>query len=103
MDPIRQLWSQAKFRTTFIPPKILYAFDRNNERYVVISDHSSIYRIMNARGQVFLVAHFRCVKEPNGQFYNISEPLHIISCTKHELDEEKYAQDVILPALLQLK
>lgn len=103
MDPIRQLWSQAKFRTSFNPPKILYAFDRNNERYIVINDHSSIYRIMNARGQVFLVAHFRCQRDPSGQFYRCDDPLHIISCSKHELEEEKYAQDEILPMLLQMK
>ena len=99
MDPVRQLWSQARFRSPFNPPNILYAFDKNNERYIVINDHTSIYRIMNSRGQVFMVAHFRCTKDKDNKYYICNDPIHIVSCTKYSLDEEQYANDVILPSL----
>ena len=52
---------------------------------------------MNSRGQVFMVAHFRCVKDPNNQYYRCGDPMHIVSCTKYSLDEEQYANDKILP------
>ena len=100
MDPVRQLWSQARFNTPFTPPKVLYAYDSNNEKFIVISDNTTIYRIMNNRGQVFMIASFRCVhtKDANNkEFYRCGEPMHIISCTKYSAEEEQYANDVIRP------
>lgn len=99
MNPVRQLWSQAKFRTQFTPPNILYAFNKTGERFIVINDHSTIYRIMNSQGQVFMVADFRCVKEPNNQYYTCDDPMHIISCTKYTTDQDQYANDVIRPVV----
>ena len=107
MDPIRQLWSQAQFRSPFTPPNILYAFNKNNEKFIVINDHTTIYRIMNSRGQVFMIAHFRCVKagddknNRDNNYYRCDEPMHIISCTKYSLDEDQYAFDVILPQVFK--
>lgn len=97
MDSIRQLWSQATFNTSFVVPTVLYAFDNNNERFIVISDNTTIYRVMNNKGQVFMIANFRCVKDARGQFYRCGEPMHIISCTKYSSEEEQYAYDVIRP------
>jgi len=97
MDPIRQLWSQAKFKTKFQPPKVLHAFNKTRERFIVINDHSTIFRLMNSQGQVFMVAHFRCKLEPSGQYYLCDEPMHIISCTTYTADEDQYAHDKILP------
>ena len=101
MDPIRQLWSQARFRSSFTPPNILYAFNKNNERFIVISDHSSIHRVMNSRGQVFMIAHFRCVPDNDNKYYRCDNPMHIISCTKYSMDEDQYANDVILPTVFK--
>ena len=101
MDPIRQLWQQAKFNTPFITPKILYGYDSNNEKYIVINDYSSIYRLMNARGQVYMVANFRCKPDVRNEYYKCEEPLHIVSCTKYGLDEETYANEVIRPAVFK--
>ena len=103
MDPVRKLWSQAKFKTVFAPPKILYAFDRNKERFIVISEDSTIYRIMNARGQVFMVAHFRCATDKDNKYYTCDGPMHIVSCTKYKEDEDQYANDVILPMVFPSK
>ena len=101
MDSIRQLWSQAKFRTEFTPPKVLYAFNKNREQFIVINDHSTIHRVMNSQGQVFMVAHFRCKLDPTKKYYTCDDPMHIISCTKYSSDEDKYAHDVILPAVFR--
>ena len=97
MDRVRQLWVQAKFKTQFKPPNLLYAESKNGERFIVIDDHRTIYRIMNNKGQVFLVAGFRCKKDPNNQYYICDDPMHIISCTKPDLDADQYANDVIRP------
>lgn len=100
-DPVRKLWLQAKFESNFKPPNILYAFDKNNEKFVVISDNSSIYRLINSKGQVYVVAHFRCTKDPNNKYYICDEPMHIISCKKHSHEEDQYANDVILPVVFK--
>lgn len=99
MDPIRQLWSRAKFRTIFTPPNILYGFNKSGEKFIIIDDHRTIFRIMNSQGQVFVIAHFRCVKDPSGQFYICDDPMHIISCTKYSSEEDQYANDIIRPAV----
>lgn len=103
MDPIRQLWTQAKFRAKFTPPNVPYAFNKTGERFIVISDHGTVYRIMNRQGQSFMVAHFRCVKDPTNQYYTCSDPIHIVSCTKYTQDEDQYAHDVILPVVFPPK
>ena len=102
MDPIRQLWSQAIFRNQFTPPTILYAFNKNNERFIVINDHGTVYRLMNSRGQVFMIAHHRCTKDPNNQYYRCNDPMHIISCTKYSSDEDKFAFNTILPIVFRV-
>jgi len=101
MDPIRQLWSQGNFRALFTPPKILYAFNENDERFIVIKDDGTVYRLMNSRGQVFMVAHFRCEIDKNGQFYRCKGLMHIVSCTKHSSDVDQYANDVIVPSVFK--
>ena len=97
MEKVRQLWNQAKFGSSFTPPKTLQAVDGNGERYIVINDNSTIYRLMNGRGQVFMVAHFRCVPDENNQYYTCNGPMHIISCTNYSTEEDQYANDVIKP------
>ena len=97
MEVIRQRWSETNFEYNFEQPKILIAFNKSNERFLVINDHGSVYRLMNQQGQVFMVAHFRCAKEPNNQYYICDDPFHIVSCTKYDLTEDQYAYDVIRP------
>jgi uncharacterized protein YpiB (UPF0302 family) len=99
MDPIRQLWNQAKFKTKFTPPNILYAFNKTGERFIVLDDHRTIFHIMNSQGQIFVIAHFRCVKDPTNQYYICDDPMHIISCTKPDTEVEQYANDVIRVAV----
>jgi len=99
MDPIRQLWTQAKFRTQFVPPKVLYAFNKNGEKFIVIEDNRTIFRVMNNQGQVYLIANIRCKLHESGTYYICDEPFHIISCKKHETDIDQYASDVIRAAV----
>ncbi len=98
---IRELWSQAKFGSPFISPKILYAFNKTGEKFIVINDNSTIHRIMNERGQVFMVAHFRCKPDVDNQHYICDNQMHIISCTKHADQEDQYAKNVILPMVFK--
>ena len=101
MEVVRQLWAQAKFGYKFVPPKILTAFNKSNERFIVINDHGTIFRLMNKQGKVFMVAHFRCVKDPNNQYYICDDPFHIISCLTYDLSEDKYAHDNIIPVFFK--
>lgn len=101
MDTVRQLWSQARFKSPFNPPNILYAFNKNKDKFIVINDHGTIFRMMNSRGQVFMVAHFRCAKQENNQYYVCDEPMHIVSCTKYSQEEDQYAYDLILPIVFK--
>lgn len=95
MDPVPELWTRANFRVKFEPPTILYAYNRTGEKLLVISDHGTIYRLMNQQGHVFMIAHFRCRKD--GDRYICEDPMHIVSCTKYSQDEDQYAYSVILP------
>ena len=97
MAHITQLWSQTNFGYKFVPPKVLTAFNKSNERFIVINDHGSVYRVMNQQGQVFMVAHFRCTVDPANTYYICKDPFHIISCTKYDRAEDQYAYDVIRP------
>lgn len=97
MDPVRQLWSQAVFKSKIVPPKILYATNASGENFIVLEDHGTIFRIMNKQGQVFMVAGFRCTVDPMTKTYICNNPLHIVSCTKYNNEVDRYAHDVILP------
>ena len=99
MDHIRSIWKQGKFKTSFTPPKVLYAFNKSDERFIVIDDHSTIFRVMNKQGQVFMVAHFRCLLDNSGKFYTCDDPMHIVSCTKYTSEIDQYAHDYILPQI----
>ena len=101
MDPVRKLWTDAKFKTKFTPPTILYAYNKTGEKFIVISDNKTIYRLMNAKGQVFMVAGFRCRKNQTNEYYTCDDPFHIVSCTKNILEEEDYANNLILPVVFK--
>ncbi len=95
LNSVRDLWNQAKLRSTFRPPKLLYLYNTAGEKFIVIQDHDTIFRVMNRRGQVFMVAHFRCTQKDD--HYRCDGPIHIISCTKYDTEEDQYAFDKILP------
>jgi hypothetical protein len=99
MNPIQLAWDNAKFKSPFTPPTVYHAFSQNNERFLVISNDSTIFRVMNKQGQVFMVAHFRCKLDETGQYYVCSNPMHIVSCTTYKLEEDQYAYDVIRPLI----
>ena len=102
MDPVQQLWEQANFKTKFTIFTVLYAFNKNMERFIVIDNSGSIFRFMNKRGQVFMIAHFRCKIDSTQRYYMCDEPMHIVSCSRYTLEPDKYAFEVILPAIASI-
>lgn len=101
MDQVRQIWDQANFGTNFVTPNVLYAYNQSGEKFIVIDDHSTIYRLMNQQGKVFMVAHFRCIKDQQNQHYICGDPFHIISCKKYDQDQDQYAYDRIIPIVFK--
>lgn len=102
MDPVEQLWLQAKFKTKFTMPTVLYAFNKTGERFIVIENSGSIFRLMNKAGKVFMVAHFRCKLDPTGKYYICDDPIHVVSCSKYTTEQDMYVFKVILPAIKDL-
>ena len=99
MDPIQQAWARGNFKGSFVPPTVYHAFNMNNERFLVISNTSTIFRLMNKLGQVFMIAHFRCTLDPTRQYYVCKNPMHIVSCRTYTLEQDQYAADVIRPLI----
>lgn len=99
MNEMRRLWQNGNIT----PPKILFAFDNAKERYIVLKDNSTIFRIMNSKGKVYMVANFRCRIEGNGTYYVCDDPLHIVSCRGYTNELDKYANSVILKYVKSLQ
>ena len=89
-------WKKGKLK----PPKVFRAFNVNSrERYLVVDDDSSIFKLINKSGQVYVVAAFRCqiVRNSDTQelFYSCNDPIHPISCSKNENVREKFVESLI--------
>ncbi len=80
-------------------PRVLRAFNVNSkEKFLVVDDDSSIFKLMNKSGQVYVVAGFRCQAvrdETNQLIYSCTEPIHPISCSKNENPREKFVESLI--------
>lgn len=95
MDKLIAAWKQANFP----PPSIFYAVNaKNGDTYLVLEDDSTIYRLINKLGQIYVIASFRCdiVSLPtfmNGtSFYSIHDPvLHTVMCSKVESSRDRFA------------
>ena len=103
-NDITRLWSEANFT----PPSVNYAVNsRNGDTYLVIEDDSTIYRLINRAGQIYVIAGFRCdrvsLKEfRNGEpFYSINEPvLHFVMCSKIDSSRDRFAIDSLIGTFL---
>ena len=99
MEEIRNLWVKGGYT----PPTITIAYNEEAELFLVLSDESTIIRLMNIKSKIYAVAKFRCKSDEAKTYYVCGNPMHIISCTKTlETDKEKYAAGTVLPYLLQL-
>ncbi len=81
-DDLTNIWRSSGQEA----PKVLRAADaKTGDRYLVIEDKGTIYKLMDENGNFYLVASFRCaLKNEGGKYYYsiISDPIHPISCGK---------------------
>jgi hypothetical protein len=104
MDKLVTAWKQGNFT----PPSISYAVNaKNGDTYLVLEDDSTIYRLINKFGQIYVIAAFRCdvVSLPtfmNGtSFYSIHDPvLHIVMCSKIDSSRDRFAIDNLITRFL---
>ena len=87
-------WKKSGFRM----PKVMLARNENSgESFIVVEDDSTIFKLMNKTGHIFVVAGFRCKLESdqNGSYYSCGDPMHPISCSKLEHPKEKFAESLL--------
>ena len=87
-------WKKSGFKA----PKVLLAINENSgENFIVVEDDSTIFKLLNKTGHIFVVAGFRCKLEQdkNGSYYSCSDPMHPISCSKLEHPKEKFAESLL--------
>ena len=99
-DPIKQIWQAGKLE----PPKVSLALEKeSSQQFIVIDDNSTIVRLMNQTGQVYLVAGFRCEKltDKKGMtYYSCGLPMHPVTC-KLEGTRDLFAYNNIKPRLFK--
>ena len=89
-------WEKSGFES----PEVFYAVNsQNGESFLVIEDDSTIYRLMNNNGQVYVIADFRCKKYSSKEFlngtpfYSCEDRMHPISCSKIESAKDRFVFD----------
>ena len=69
---IERLWKKGNLKI----PKIVIAENaKSGETYLVIEDDSTIYKLINKTGQIYVVAGFRCkvlINERNERYYSVA-------------------------------
>ena len=105
VPPISVNWKNwvAKNKRDQLLPEVYYAVNsKNGDTYLVIEDNSSIYRLMNKAGQIYVIAGFRCEKVSsskflsNTPFYSIRDPiLHPVTCSKLESSRDKFVLELL--------
>lgn len=97
MDPITNMWKKAGYN----PPKITSGLNgETGEQFLVLEDDSTIIRLMDKNGNIFVVAAFRCTvnKSADGRkYYLCGNPMHPVTCSKLENPRDKFALDQLKP------
>lgn len=95
---------EREWRTNRLePPKIGHAInEKSGEKFLVISDKSTIVKMINRNGNIYMVASFRCDVKSNtlGNYYSCKEPLHLVSCSKLDDPKDVFARDVLVKKYL---
>ena len=97
---MEDVWLESDFQ----PPNVFYAVNaKTGDKFLIIEDDSSIYRLINKAGQIYVVAGFRCEKIIvrdflNGTpFYSIRDPvLHTVMCSKIDSNRDRFVIDHLL-------
>jgi len=87
---IENEWKKSKLQ----PPKILRAQNNSGEKYLVIEDDSTIFKLINKSGQIYVVAAFRCQIIQN-KYYLCGDPIHPISCSKIDNPRERFVESLL--------
>ena len=94
---IKKVWTDGGYEA---PNIIMGINESSKEKYIVIKDDSSIYRMMNFKGEVYMIAGFKCkvVKDDNGlEYYECTDSFHPISCSSYTNKKDAYGNDNIIP------
>lgn len=99
MDPIVDMWEKEGYKS----PKITSGVNgETSEQFLVLEDDSTIIRLMNKNGQIFVVAGFRCQvkKSPDGRkYYLCGNPMHPVTCSKLDNPRDRFAVDKLKPII----
>lgn len=98
MEGIRTLWSNGGYQV----PDINVAYNEEGELFLVLSDNTTIIRLMNIKGKIYAVAKFRCQTDDAKTYYLCGKPMHIISCTTYTNEKDKYSFETVLPYVIEL-
>lgn len=77
------------------PPKVMRAASNSGEKYLVIEDDSTIFKLINKSGQIYVVAGFRCKLNKIGNEYLCGDPIHPISCSKIDNPRERFVEGLL--------
>lgn len=90
---MEKLWKDSGFET----PSVFYAVNaKSGETYLVIDDNSTIIRLLNKDGNIYVIAGFRCKKHFSSKFlngtpfYSCEDILHPITCSKIDSLKDKF-------------
>lgn len=84
-----------------VAPKYNFAANsETGEQYIVIEDGGTIMRLMNSKGQIYVVAAFRCkvaTASNNQKYYSCGVPMHPVTCSKLVEPRDLIALEQIKP------
>ena len=98
-DPIKTIWIQGGYQS---PNITLAVSKRTGEQYIVVDDSTTITRLMNLAGQIYMVASFRCqpTRDQTGrEYYTCGDPIHPNFCSGYTRQSYRFVADNILPRL----
>ena len=90
---IQNIWNHSGYAS----PKLPYAV-RNNQRFIVLDDTGTVFRLMDRNGIVYAVSSVRCAPVPDQNKYECQEPVLPINIRNITV-KEQFAVDNILSTL----
>ena len=93
----KSIWKSGKNT----PPKIGFGVSTDSgEQFIVLEDDSTVIRLMNKKGQIFVVAAFRCQQQTSAdgrKYYSCDSPIHPVTCSKLVNDRDIFALKKLKP------
>jgi hypothetical protein len=82
-------------KSGFTAPKVMTAYNNSGEKFIVIEDDTTIIKLINKNGQIYVVAAFRCQYDKTRNAYLCGDPIHPISCSKIDNPKERFGEKLI--------